>query len=323
MSTQTKLSKVTLTEKWPKNHRLRKSKKNWLNYHEPKEMTFNSIIEKLEELGRDTFVVATSGGKDSGVVLDKLYKLNKIDSVFYIRTNTGVQMTEDFIKDRCQELGLTLHIREPTPHAFVYVAICLEVGFPDHGLHDMIMKYLKYYTMLKFVTEPQFKGKSPTLMSGIRKFESERRKFNYAHPINDDSGKLWFGCPIFYESTEEVYRYYLENNVKRSPVYNTYKSSMECECGCFAGGKEEMDAIRKLDPNRAEMFEWITEGIKKFGKPIAKKHAEWGGVNWTEDERNNVLTKYFGNDSEHIEKITALTCGAECGPGTMKGMMDY
>ena len=130
-----------------------------------------------------------------------------------------------------------MHIREPTPYAFVYVAICLEVGFPDHGLHDMIIKYLKYYTMLKFVTEPQFKGRKPVLMSGIRKFESTRRKLNYVHPINDDSGKLWFGCPIFYESDKEVYRYYIENQVKCSPVYDTYPNSMECECGCFAGGK--------------------------------------------------------------------------------------
>ena len=80
-----------------------------------------------------------------------------------------------------------------------------------------------------------------------------------------------------------------------------------------------MDAIRKLDPNRAEMFEWITKGIKKFGKPIAKKHSTWsGGVDWTRKERNQVLTKYFGDDSEHIEKTTALACGEGCGPGTLK-----
>ena len=116
---------------------------------------------------------------------------------------------------------------------------------------------------------------------------------------------------------------YLDNKVKRSPVYDVYPSSMECECGCFAGGQSEMDAIRKLDPNRADMFEWIEDGIKRFGKPTAKKHSTWGGVNWTDEERNQVLTKYFGDDSEHIEKITALTCGSECGPGTMKGMMNY
>jgi len=319
VSKQTKLSEPTITEKFPENHKLRMPKKQWLEYHQPKSQTFESIMSKIQELGRDTLVVAYSGGKDSGVVLHKLLDKHKLDSAFYIRTNTGVQITEDFIKDTCQSLGVKLHIREPTPHAFVYVAICLEVGFPDYGLHDMIMSFLKYKTMMKFITEPQFKGKKPILMSGIRQNESTRRKFNYNEPINVDSGKLWFGCPIFYESEEEVYRYYLDNGLKKSPSYDEYPSSFECECGCFAG-KGEMEAVRKLDPTRAEFFKWIEEGIKKFGKPTAQRHTTWGGGSWTTKERNEILTKYLGDNTEHIINMGKLVCGSECGAGTMRGV---
>lgn len=319
---QTKLVEPMLTERWPKNHKLREPKKHFLTFYEPKEESFSSIMERLEELGRDTYVVGWSGGKDGGVVLDKTLKSNReIKRVFYIRTNTGVQLTEDFLKDQCQSMGLKLDIREPTPHAFVYVAICLEVGFPDYGLHDMVMSYLKYKTMMKYLQEPQFKKLNTVLLSGVRKFESTRRKLNYENAINVDAKKYWFGCPIFYEKDNDVYRYYIENGLKRSPVYDMgSQDSMECKCGCFAG-KGELEIIRKIDPNRAEFFEWLTIGIKKFGKDLAKKHTTWGGGDWTSEERNEVITKYLGDDADFVIQMSKIVCGSECGAGTMRGLL--
>ena len=319
---QSRLVNSKTSYSYPKNHKLRIPKKQWLNFYEPKEESFDSIIERARELGREKFIVATSGGKDSGVVLDQAIKKDIVDGVFFINTNTGVRMTQEFIEDRCKEIGLKLYIREPAPHPFVFVAYCLYAGFPGPSLHNAIMKYLKYYPMLKFVTEPEFRGKNLALLGGIRKYESDRRKLNYAYPICDDSNKIWFVNPIFYEKTEDIYKYYIENDVKISPVYKEYPSSLECGCGSFAGGKSEMDAIRKLDPLRAEMFEWLEEGIKKFGSPIAKKHTDWGGSKWSNEERDEVLEKFFEND-EHTKKIATMICGAECGAGTMRGMTDF
>lgn len=311
-----------LDYKAAKNHRLRIPKNQWLDFHEPREETFDSIIEKAKELGRETFVVATSGGKDSGVVLDMAIKRELISGVFFIKTNTGVQATEDFVKDRCQELGVKLYIREPAPHPFVYVAFVMYAGFPDVKLHNSIMKYLKYYPMLKFVTEPQFRDKNLALLGGIRKFESERRKLNYPHPISNDTNRIWFVNPIFYERTEDVYEYYIKNNVKISPVYKEYPSSLECGCGSFAGGKSEMEAIRKLDPKRAEFFSWLEQGIMKFGSPIAKRHTTWGGSKWSDSDRNQVLSKFFEGD-DHTDKVASLLCGEDCGAGTLRGTTDF
>jgi len=319
---QSRLIETKLSLSYPKGHKLRIPKKQWLNFHEPKQETFDSIIDKAVELGRDSFIVATSGGKDSGVVLDMAYKKDIVDAVFYIKTNTGVQMTEDFVIDRCNELGLKCYIREPAPHPYVYVAYCLYAGFPDVSLHNSIMKYLKYYPMLKFVTEPEFKKKNVALLGGIRKFESTRRKLNYAYPIADDSNKIWFVNPIFYQKTESVYKYYIENDVKISPVYKYYPSSLECGCGSFAGGKQEMDTIRKLDPLRADFFEWIEDGIKRFGSPIAKRHTTWSGSKWSDEDKNEVLSKFF-EDDPHSQKMAELICGSECGAGTMKGTTDF
>lgn len=324
--TQTKLVEPMLTERWPKNHKLREPKKYYLKYFEPKLPETNSILELIDDLVPEHKpVVMWSGGKDGRVVLEECLKRERVDSVFYIRTNTGVQVTEDFIKDTLQSLGIRLHIREPTPHAFVYVAICLEIGFPGPSLHDMIMSFLKYKTMMKFVQEPQFKKQKCVLMSGVRKEESQRRKINYEHAINLDSGKMWFCCPVFYQSNEGVYKYFIENGLKKSPSYDVYPSSMECECGTFAG-YGEMDAIKKLDPRRASFLDWVTEGVNQFGSERAKRHAVWGnGKNsdWSSEEVQEVLTKYFGDGKmfEHVQKISSQACGADCGAGSMRGLL--
>jgi 3'-phosphoadenosine 5'-phosphosulfate sulfotransferase (PAPS reductase)/FAD synthetase len=314
--------KVMLTTKSPKGHKLRMPKKLWLDYHEPDTMNFDGIMNKIEELlPNHQNIVGLSGGKDSGVVLHKLLDNNMIDRAFYIKTNIGVQATEDFVKDTCLSLGIPLDIREPTPHAFVYVAICLEVGFPSYELHNMIMAYLKYKTMMKYVMEKQFKKRKAVLCSGVRKYESQRRKFNYNQPINVDSGKLYFACPVFYETDEEVYRYYLDHKLKKSPTYTWANTSFECACGSFAG-KSDLEGIKINAPELYDFLMWIKDGIEKFGTPTAKKYNQWGMTRpW--DEAQRVLTKYLGDDLQHSTDVSQMICGSECGAGTMRGTENY
>ncbi len=315
---QSKLVEPMITENWPKGHKIRHPKNSWLKFYESDQLTYSSILKKIQELlPENKKVVALSGGKDSGVVLHRLFQDNLVDRALYLRTNTGIQPTEDFVIDTCKSYGIPLDIREPTPNSHIYVAICLEVGFPSFDLHDMLMKYLKYSTMLKYVEEPQFKKQKAVLMSGIRKFESKRRKFNYDQPINNDSNKIYFCNPIFYETDEEVYRYYLENNLKRSRAYEYTNTSLECGCGTFAN-KNDMKAIRILDPKRAEFFEDLKIFISKHGTKMAKKHLTWGGENWTKSEINDVMDKYLGKNYQHAINVSQMICGSECG-GTMRG----
>lgn len=311
-----------LITKSPKNHKLRLPKKSWLTYYEPDIMNFDGIIKKIDELlPNNQKVVSLSGGKDSGVVLDRLHELEIIDRAFFIKTNVGVKATEDFVIDQCRSYGVPLDIREPAPLAFVYVAICLEVGFPSYNLHDMIMNYLKYKTMFKYVTEPQFKESKCVLMSGVRKYESERRKFNYNQPINVDSDKIWFTCPIFYETNEDVYKYYIEKNLKKSPVYKWANTSFECGCGSFAS-PDDLKLLKNNAPELYNFLEWIKDGIEKFGSPHAKKYPNWGNSR-TIDECQKVLTKFLGENHQHAVDVSQMICGAECGAGTMKAMVDY
>ena len=319
---QSKLFDVNITNKSPKRHRLRK-KSYFQKDHDVKAKDFEGIISEAENLGLDTFIVGYSGGKDSGKVLHKLNNMGKLYGVLHLRTNTGVQITEDFVVDQCQKIGTKLFIREPTPLAFSYVAYCLQFGFPGANMHSAIMKLLKYNTMKKFIQEPEFKGKHPAIIGGVRKFESVRRLGSYNSPITQETD-LWFVNPIFYETDEQVYKYFIENGLKRSPSYETLGFSGECMCGSFAS-RGEAQLLKQIDPERFAFIEWITEGIKRFGSKTAKKYSKWGETQDFDDVKNQqILEQFFTKEElENIDKMAVNSCGVECGPSTMRGMMNY
>lgn len=319
---QSKLSDPLMSTRSPKGHKTQR-KKFYQKDHYINSRDFDGIIKEAENLGRDTFIVGYSGGKDSGKVLDRLLKMNKLHGVLHLKTNTGVKITEDFVIKQCKDLGVKLYIREPTPLSFSYVAYCLQFGFPGPNMHSAIMKILKYNTMKKFVQEPEFKDMNPVIVGGVRKLESVRRMGNYETPITEESG-LWFCNPLFYETDEQVYRYFIENGLKRSPSYETLGFSGECMCGSFAV-KGEAQLLKQIDPQRFEFMEWITDGIKRFGSNEAKKYSKWGETQDFNSIRNQKLLEVFFTEDEikHIDKMAMNTCGSECGAGTMKGMMDY
>lgn len=309
-----------LSVEFPKNHR-RYAKSGQQKQYQSKDMSVKGIIQTTKDLGRDTFIVAYSGGKDSGTVLDIMQNEDEVYGVLHLKTNTGVKPTEDFVKDVCQSRGLKLFIREPTPFKFIYVAMVLQTGFPSYFLHALYMKNLKYRPMQKFIAEPQFKGRNPCIVSGVRKFESVRRMGNYDAPINSE-GDMWFMMPIFEWTNEQVYQYYLEKKLTRSPAYEKAKTSLECGCGSFAS-KNEFAAIEALDPNRAEFFKWIKYGIIHFGSEKAKQYADWGHQKMNDEETLQSLADILEMDIDEIKNIEKMVCGAECGAGTMRGMTDF
>lgn len=300
----------------PKGHKNEpEGKKTWVKWYPTKGKTFDEIIETAEEMGRDYLVPSMSGDKDSVSLTDKLDKKGKVRGVFHIKTNTGAKVTEEFVKDLCQSRGWTLYIREPTPFRFVYVALCLEIGFPGPALHAVFMNYLKYRVMKKFVREPQFKGKGVILVSGVRETESLQRMGNYEEPISQD-GQMWTVCPWFYESTENIYRYFIENGLKKTPAHEVMGFSAECNCGSFAG-MGEAKRLEQVDPERAEFIKWVEAGVRLFGTPTAKKYGTWGGQGMTEAEAQQVLSQFPG--WENFKKVEKIVCGSECGPSTMRG----
>ena len=294
-----------------------------LKFYEPSKETPEAIMQDLEELhGRTRFFAMFSGGKDSMSVAHKLSEMGKLDSVVHIKTGVGLQITEDFVRDICQEMGWRLHIIEPNPK-YTYASHVLQYGFPGPAFHSMIMSKLKFRTMRDFALSIDRKGHC--LITGIRKFESQRRMGKYPRPIQTD-GVLWYGCPLFYESNESIYKYVHENGLKISPAYKAgFGTSGECNCGAFAtaGTKQK---IMELDPKLAEYIKWLEDGISRFGTAHAKAYATWGGVGKMSDlENQQQMDSFFAENPElkQSDEFEKTICGSECGPGTLRGATDF
>ena len=300
-----------------------KIQRGTLNFYPVQEKTFEGIINELETVhNRTKFYAMFSGGKDSMTVAHKLVKMGKLEKIIHIKTNVGLKITTDFVKDICQEYGWPLQIIEPNPK-FVYAAHALEYGFPGPETHKHIMGRLKYKTMYDFALSAD--RKNHCLITGIRKFESQRRMGNYPEPVQNQ-GSLWFGSPAFYMKTEETYRYVHENGLKISPAYDLgLGTSGECLCGSYANKGLKL-RIRELDPDLADYIEWMEDGIQRFGTSKARMYSKWGQQSKMSELEQQKQIDDFEKANPHLPNINSMEsimCGSECGPGTLRGETDW
>lgn len=297
-------------------------KSRGLKFIAPTAETPEAIIDNLEDIhGRSKFYALTSGGKDSMSVCHWLAERGQLEAAVHIKTNIGVRETSDWLEGYCRDVGWKLYVIQPKPK-FTYASFVLEYGFPGPMAHKMIMGLLKYKTMRDFaLTIDRY---NHCLISGVRRFESQRRMGNYPHPIQHD-GNLWFACPFFYMKTEEVYKYVLTHGIKITPVHQKLGMSGECMCGAYAT-RGEKALLRELDPELAGYIEWLEDGVSRFGTPEAKRHPTWGGsMRMSEIEQQKMLDSFFEArpDLSDVEQMQYGICGEECGVGTMRGEEDY
>ncbi|MDA8008345.1 MAG: phosphoadenosine phosphosulfate reductase family protein [Alphaproteobacteria bacterium] len=282
----------------------------------------DAILREVEEVhGRTKFYALTSGGKDSVGVCHYLAERGRLEAAVHIQTNVGFQATTDFIRDYSKEMGWPLRIIQPNPK-YTYASMVLEHGFPGPGSHKVVMGVIKYRTMRNFAYAVD--KKRHCLISGVRKWESVQRMGNYPLPITNDTS-LWFACPFFYWTDNDVYRYKIENGLKVTPVHDIMGMSGECMCGAFAG-KNEKVMLQKADPRLARYIKWLEEGVREFGTAEARRHPTWGsGARMSDVEDQQYMDRFFDSnpDLRNIKEMEAYTCGQECGPGTMKGAMNY
>lgn len=279
---------------------------------------FFTVGKRKKQLPK--FWVASSGGNDSMVVADILDKLGMLEGIFHIRIYGGVKVTLDFIKETCQKKGWRLEIREPKPK-YIMVALVLETGFPSFFLHAMYMSYLKKETTERFIHEKEIKSDNPVIVTGIRKFESERRFGNFEFPIQVAEQDVRYVCPIFYFTDSKKYEYTLEHKVESTPAKKILGHSGECPCGSFAH-KHEAQHWHDTDQHSTHFLKWLEYGVKYFGTETAKKYAEWGGQGMSQAEAQTYLDANFTPREQQVMKIAeALFCGVECGAGTMRGLL--
>ena len=255
------------------------------------EKTPNEIMVEIIGQGLTDFYVAYSGGKDSGIVLDYITKEfpENFRGVIFVDTGIATKATVDFVIDYCKKHDYKLNILHPYDvkrkkksdygkigQPFTFENLVMNFGFPTAGGHNLTMGWLKYYPMRNFIYQKIKDGENPAIISGVRKKESKRRskRKSYASYINHD-GKISFVCPLFFKSNEWVTKYWIENNIKRSPVYDTLHISGDCLCGCFAK-KEELKLLEMFHPEVFAEIKRLEKLVKEKGSKEAQRFTTWG-----------------------------------------------
>lgn len=275
--------------------------------------------EVLTIHNKKTFWVLCSGGKDSMSVVHYIATNypEQFAGVLHIKTGVGIKLTTEWLKTYCEEKGWPLEIRSPPEGT--YRDIVLKVGFPNAGLHTIVMRLLKLITMRRFINEDPERKNNHALIGGIRAFESARRMVNAKTPISRD-GSLFFVNPFLMKEDKWVYEYLITNGLKKTPVHDYLGMSGECMCGSFAGIGER-EKIKFLDPELDEMLNQLEKDIQIYGSERAKKYPQWGKGYASKEEAeaimNDLLTK---EEKAKAADMEDTICGVECGSGTLRGL---
>lgn len=194
--------------------------------------------------GANTVFVLFSGGKDSAAALafTKECLLTNGDETklvaLHVDTTVGLPQTEEFVKDFCRTVSISLEILRPKED---YFSLAKRWGVPRprarwccfHLKIEPLKNYLRHCS--DFV-----------VVDGMRREESRKRRaypFVYQHPH--------FGCvvhPIIDWTAEEVDNFLRDRRLPINPAYELGFSSWECWCGVYKR-KEEFVALKKTNPD--------------------------------------------------------------------------
>jgi len=218
-----------------------------------------------------------SGGKDSLVAC----LVAQVKEVIYCRT--GVGLNEDYVKEICNRFNWKLNIVEPAPNE-TYEIFVKRFSFPHPAIHKIVMAFLKFHPIRKWHSQQKKLGRNIIFISGIRKAESAIRKRRYKTPTNVMDNMTFFK-PILDWSTVQVWTYLKDNNIQRSPTYETLHVSGDCICGAFSG-KGESAFLKMFHPELAKRF---LELEKKYG-------GKWGNQISLSDMEHQKTFKDFDEE---------------------------
>lgn len=256
----------------------------------PPKSPFGIIHDAVNIHDVDSLYVGFSGGKDSAVVahhasmnFPKIFK-----GCIFCDTGISVKEAKSFVIDYCREMGWKLFVVHPKR---TFETIVKEDGFPGPTVHTFIMRYLKYIPMRGFIQKARESGQRPAVLSGVRQQESVRRGINATSEVYKD-GKLIFISPMLYKSDTWMYKYYMEQGLKRSPVYDTLHISGDCLCGCFSK-PGEAKLVELFHPDTAKQI----QALEKWRKSRGLKRSTWGKqAGMLHAGEQEEITKFLCND---------------------------
>ena len=269
------------------------------------------MSEVIEKYGYDRFYVLFSGGKDSVCVADFIARNypDRFAGIVFTNTGLGARATRQFVVDYAKKRNWPIHMTRASDKERFY-NIVMKYGFAFAGNHSMWMGYLKMHTWYYFLRPKIKAGENACFISGVRKKESRARnkvKKYTKKPLDFNSG-LPYVKPFLWKNGEQLWDYFIENELEKTPVYQWLNRSGECYCGAHA---EEWDLklMEKYDPLAFETIKWLETEIGRVGSKLAKRYNKWGYKSSTEDiENQSTLSDFFGEKIEVNEDY----CGESC-----------
>jgi 3'-phosphoadenosine 5'-phosphosulfate sulfotransferase (PAPS reductase)/FAD synthetase len=210
-------------------------------------------------------------GNDSSVLLDLMARLGLADLAIHVDTTIGIPATRDFVRQRCKDLDVLLHIeRPPIPYADLVEAH----GFPGPAHHFKMYQRLKERSLRqarkKLVRHPR--QERVLFIAGRRRAESTRRQNVPEHERIDAT--IW-ASPLAHWTKAHLEEYRERHAVPRNPVAEKLGMSGECLCGSFAE-PGELALIRQHYPDVAAELDSIGERAHAAGHPEERCHYGWG-----------------------------------------------
>mgnify|MGYP001560315453 CR=1 FL=1 len=279
----------------------------WVEPQSPDQI-MDQVITKY---GYNRFYVLFSGGKDSVCVADYISKNypDRFAGIVFTNTGLGAKDTRNFVVNYARKRNWKINMTWASDKERFY-NIVLKYGFAFPGNHSMWMGYLKMHTWYYFL-HPKIKaGEKACFISGVRKKESRARnkiKKYTKTPLDFNSG-LPYVKPFLYKNGEQLWDYFIKNDLEKTPVYEWLNRSGECYCGAHA---EEWDLklMEKYDPLAFQTIKWLEKEIMKKGSNTAKRYSKWGFKSSTQDiEDQKTIKDFFGKDIEVNEDY----CGESC-----------
>lgn len=268
-----------------------------------------------------------SGGHDSLTAMYIAYasRLVHLDGVVHINTGIGVPETRAFVRERVHELGLDYYeVGRPLPTERVlgapdwpaheyrlpseeYVTLILQYGFPGPAAHKWMYLNLKEKPLQRFLAD-QYGDREVTLISGVRRHESDRRM----ESVDAAGVSTYLGCttisPIVAFTGLDVRRYRRALDLAMNPVVEKLEMSGECICGSFSK-RGELRMLRLFYPGVWRRL--LCLGAKVQARAALdsgpdKQYGRWGH-NRLKDREQAAL-----DDSEQMLLCESCERQAEC-----------
>lgn len=259
--------------------------------------------------------VMLSGGNDS-TALAHLFR-HDVDLAVHANTTIGIEETRDFVRNTCEEWGLSLIERTPPREQDHYRALVLTRqrgkkgqalgGFPGPAMHWKMFQRLKERAVeqvqRELVTNPR--RERLVCIFGRRRDESERR--SNIRPIDRRGSRLNIS-PLVNWTKADLNTYRLRGGVPVNQTADLIHMSGECLCGSFASPGERAEVSYWFPAPFEEIAAMEAALVGRDDIPEHRKTWGWGADPVLKAAETAYLKRFDMEDDEPQSGLMCSSC---------------